>query len=390
MWTSRLVVAARVIAMAAAMVLATEEQIIAQALNFDERPFIWDAQRGMRNLETVLIEDFSLDLTGWVLTRATGVSADGSAIIGLGSNPQGHREGWIARLGETSATFQGLGDLPGGGFWTDPLGISGDGTIVVGRVSSSLGLEAFRWTQESGMETLGFLPGATGSIARAISTDGQFIVGSSNGPTAATAFRWSEDEGMIPLGHLSGTRPISGATAVSADGSVVVGGAEPASIPPGQFSANEAFRWTEEGGMVGLGDLPGGRLFSAAQGVSGDGSQIVGIGNDENERNTAFLWTLAGGYVPIRELHPNAITEAFAISADGTTVVGKSSTFAFRWTEIEGMVDLGLAFEFRASGAMAISDDGSVIVGYGLMPEPSTLALLGGGAIALLRRRAIR
>ena len=40
--------------------------------------------------------------------------------------------------------------------------------------------------------------------------------------------------------------------------------------------ATEAFRWTTGGGMVGLGDLPGGNFYSDADGVSGDGSVVVG------------------------------------------------------------------------------------------------------------------
>ena len=41
-------------------------------------------------------------------------------------------------------------------------------------------------------------------------------------------------------------------------------------------SGNEAFRWTSSGGMVGLGDLPGGGFSSDAFGVSYDGSVVVG------------------------------------------------------------------------------------------------------------------
>ena len=52
------------------------------------------------------------------------------------------------------------------------------------------------------------------------------------------------------LGYLPGYTA-SGATSVSADGSVVVGTASTA-------GAVEAFRWTAADGMVGLGDFPGG------------------------------------------------------------------------------------------------------------------------------------
>src|SRR5688572_5837591 len=74
---------------------------------------------------------------------------------------------------------------------------------------------------------------------------------------------------LTPLGDLDGGIFDSIATAVSADGSTVVGYS---------FSTSgfEAFRWTSGGGMVGLGDLPGGAFRSEAHGVSADGSVIVG------------------------------------------------------------------------------------------------------------------
>ena len=60
------------------------------------------------------------------------------------------------------------------------------------------------------------------------------------------------------LGDLSGGDFESSADAVSADGSVVVGyGTRGTSA-----SSREAFRWTSDGGMVGLGYLPGGFFYS--------------------------------------------------------------------------------------------------------------------------------
>ena len=49
-------------------------------------------------------------------------------------------------------SFQGLGDLDGGFFGSKAYGISADGSVVVGQGSSSSGGEAFRWTSEGMIE----------------------------------------------------------------------------------------------------------------------------------------------------------------------------------------------------------------------------------------------
>jgi probable HAF family extracellular repeat protein len=61
------------------------------------RAFIWDSSDGMRMLEDVLTS-MGLDMTGWILDEAHGVSADGRTIVGWGTNPLGDTEGWIATL----------------------------------------------------------------------------------------------------------------------------------------------------------------------------------------------------------------------------------------------------------------------------------------------------
>ncbi len=71
--------------------------------------FIWDETHGMRSLQGTLVDDFALDLTGWTLTSATGVSADGSTIVGEGINPDGFNEGWIAVLPVPEPAMEWLG-----------------------------------------------------------------------------------------------------------------------------------------------------------------------------------------------------------------------------------------------------------------------------------------
>jgi cysteine-rich repeat protein/probable HAF family extracellular repeat protein len=60
---------------------------------------IWDATGRLLELDQVLVSNFGLDLTGWTLERATGISDDGLTIVGFGTDPSGYTEAWIAVLG---------------------------------------------------------------------------------------------------------------------------------------------------------------------------------------------------------------------------------------------------------------------------------------------------
>src|SRR5712691_9226942 len=46
----------------------------------------------------LLLTASGVDLTGWRLNSATGVSADGTVIVGYGTDPTGNIQAWIARL----------------------------------------------------------------------------------------------------------------------------------------------------------------------------------------------------------------------------------------------------------------------------------------------------
>lgn len=63
-----------------------------------DQAFIWTPATGMVALRDVLVNDFGLNLTGWSLTDARGVSDDGMTIVGHGTNPSGNVEGWIAHV----------------------------------------------------------------------------------------------------------------------------------------------------------------------------------------------------------------------------------------------------------------------------------------------------
>jgi len=267
-----------------------------------------------------------------------------------------------------AASFRGLGDLPGGDFFSVAMAISADGRVVVGYAKSTSGIEAFRWTATNGMVGLGDLSGGTfSSFAHAVSADGSVVVGDGRSSSGTEAFRWTAATGMVGLGDLPGGGFLSSAFGVSADGQVVVGSGT--STLSG--TRDEAFRWTATNGMVALGDLPGGNYSSRAWAVSADGSVIVGESGSSNG-NEAYRWTAETGMVGLGDF-PGGWTNsiAYGVSADGSVVVGRGYSGAydlytheaFRWTAASGLVRLGFIPCNDWSIAHAASADGSIIVG---------------------------
>jgi probable HAF family extracellular repeat protein len=110
--------------------------------------------------------------------------------------------------------------------------VSADGETVVGVGNSGVGTFAFRWTVETGMQSLGLMAGGSFSSATAISADGQVVVGFGGlRDGSASAFVHRDLLGMVSLSEylvgrgvdLSGWTSLTRANAVSADGRFVVG-----------------------------------------------------------------------------------------------------------------------------------------------------------------------
>lgn len=356
-------------------------------------------------------------LTGDAWSEGHAVSADGSVVVGESIEGEYHHDYQPEAFRWTqSGGMTGLGFLPGHA-WSEAHDVSADGSVVAGYSQASIGEDgsgqAFRWTEDGGMLALGYLPGFYHSWANGVSADGSVVVGLSGGSggwpgPAGTAFRWTQSGGMADLGWP--TDPAGGqwsaASAVSADGSVVVGfwgGYAP-------IETQRPFRWTAEGGMVDLGGL------GTAHDVSADGSVIVGQRYVASKGYEAFRWTEEGGMVGLGGHVPGAFdSKAFGVSEDGSLVVGSSDWSAFLWDATHGMrdltelliadgVDLGSG---QIPWARDVSFDGQtiVIVGEGVragsvreawiaryvIPEPSSLAALlslgtAGLAILVCRR----
>jgi probable HAF family extracellular repeat protein len=294
-----------------------------------------------------------------------------------------------------------LGTLPDFSAQSFAMDVSSDGLVVAGVSSQdtqSRFIQSSRW-RGGALEPLDRF--ADNQLAHAISSDGSVVVGT----LGQEAFRWeggdSERLGFLPGGESSF------ATSVSPNGSSVVGFARNAD------GAFQAFRW-ENGEMVGLESAPG--EDSLARDVSADGSVVVGsVRGPAGEEAVRWVQDPVSGDFRVAERlgvlsADSPCSEALAISADGSVVVGYSGDTAnfchgqaFIWTEDEGMRGVRFVLETEHNldlfgwtlGAdisvvldADISNDGTVIVGTGTNPDgeiEAWRAFLGAPATRLRR-----
>lgn len=114
-----------------------------------------------------------------------------------------------------------------------------------------------------------------------------------------------------------------------------------------------------QSGITDMGTLGGNR--SEAYAVSADGSVVVGYSRNAAGNDRAFRWTSAG-MSDLGSLLGGTDSIAHGVSADGSVVVGQSNGHAFRWTAA-GTIDIGDLGGGDAV-ATAVSANGGVIVGY--------------------------
>lgn len=291
--------------------------------------------------------------------RANGISGDGRVVVGEIST---EAFVWTASTGMVR-----LWDYSQGAATSRATAASYDGSVITGTFATGAGYQAFRWTAQTGIVGLGNLPNASsGSYAFGISADGTRIAGQANSQPAL----WTAETGFVSLGDLPGGGWQGSASGISADGSTVVGTSTSA-------TGVEAFRWTLETGMTGLGNLPNSRAGSFARATSADGSVVVGSANTSSYRQEAFRWTTESGMVSLGQLPTGEETgNAYAVSADGRVVVGGSGR-AFVWDDLHGTRDLAALLSgsgidlsgWQLYSATGVSADGRTVTGWGINPD---------------------
>lgn len=198
------------------------------------------------------------------------------------------------------------------------------------------------------------------SVALGVSDDGSTVVGTDRSGSSPSAVSWdgaNEIQELVPM--TGGGFIASSANAISADGSTIAGRTDGFDL--------QATLWDAAHGIRRLGNLPG-AFSSEALAISADGTRVVGK-DSNSSRTEAFIWDTANGMQGLGDLPGgNFFSQANGISGDGSIVVGLASTAsgneAFIWDAANGMQGLGDLSGGRIfSQAKAISADGSTVVG---------------------------
>lgn len=282
------------------------------------RAFRWTPETGTQILDMI---------PGMATARAYGVSGDGQTIVGTGRRQDASGAGlvWSAAHGASQLAY------PGSGYFTEARAASGDGSMIVGFSDSGFGTgeRALLWT-DGGFEHLIDDPGVRRSFAFDVSSDGAVIIGTLRRTTGREqAFRWTRDSGAQTLIGLHGDTEVTIAASVSNDGEIIGGSVIDAS------GHRTPVVWSDGGATVtDLSTLPGFEASSVWT-VSGDGTVFAGQATiDKGEESVilrAVYWNDSREIFDLNEYLPTlgidltgwVLTTAHDMSADGRTLIGE-------------------------------------------------------------------
>ena len=317
------------------------------------------------------------------LSVSAGISDDGTTVIGFtpGANraPIGLYPDvlfrWTRETGMQAITND---DYDFSAHFTQ---MSADGSTVVGAARVYDGLsdwEHFIWTEDTGFSDLNMVPGGDWTMSR----DGSVVVGRNDDGVPT---RWTAENGYeaFDTPMVDGNPEIR----VSSDGRVIAGEVSQTvriDDQTTQYRRTPIFRWTEEGGVETIGEVPG-HDYHIIKGMSDDGTVLAGISgappfgtNGGDHTRSLWRWTQEEGLIVLANggndftFRDNDFSEW--LSADGSVLVGHVKQFdtgsvnAFRWTEETGLQLLPGADGLATSVVSDMTPDGKWLLGFSANP----------------------
>lgn len=314
----------------------------------------------------------------WLIldSRAYDVNAAGE-VVGASLVNFGDR---AIRAGASDTPVQ-LGDFDGGRADSSAFGINDLGEIV-GFATDADGFRAALWPRQNDPVKLRMLDDGSDfiSYAYAINNYGLIVGGVTYRPAQLQLpAYWPTLDTIVVLNDLPLEYPTGLFISVNDHGEAV------GLLRNAVDDLPRGFRWTQDGGLALLEDLPGGALESRANDIN-DLGQIVGYSNGP-DGDRAVIWDPQRGLLNLgalpRDDDQDPYSHARGINNYGT-VVGETlidgGLTGFVWDFRNGMRDLRTlatadSAPIAIESARAINDDG-VIVAYGLLPSRSRRACL--------------
>jgi probable HAF family extracellular repeat protein len=288
----------------------------------------------------------------------------GSAAVANALNELGQVAGTAATADGTFHAFRwsrptGLVDLnpPGVGNATG-LDINNKGQVAgTARFTPPSPLSrAFRWSPSTGMVDLGALGPTSESLAYAINDAGTAAGWSdeASGPRLTQVTKWpAGGGGPIPLNAFPSIASI--ALDINNAGQIVGGAAFETRLN------DQAFIWTQAGGLQGLGTEPS--YQSWADRISEKGLVIGQLYSSPGDRN-GFIWSRDSGLLTVGTPFTD-FSDTSDVNNIGQ-VVGSLNGRGYIWTRSSGFVDLtsrvvGAPPDLTLFGGLVLNDSGTIV-----------------------------
>lgn len=239
------------------------------------------------------------------------------------------------------------------GTWAQVTDLSNNG-VAVGNAG---GVVHFKWTIEDGPSVIGEIGGEDDYIAgnTTVSSDGKLISGTMTNPDTGN------DELAVYDNSTSGWKFLGGkdtsSWGMSSNGETIVG--------MKFLSAAQAvpIAWSKTGEIKEYASSVSGRS-ARANSVNLDGSVIVGWQDALNGFRKGVYWK-NGVQEYIKNSSGDLVGEAFAVTADGNTIVGFNEPEAYIYNvTTKAYIEVAHEDPDYNTSIVGISDDGNVAVGY--------------------------